>query len=102
MIARRWHGMVAADRAEEYLALMRDVAVPDYRHTPGNLGAWSLSRPDGNVVHVEMLTLWEDIEAIRRFAGDEVERAKYYDFDDDYLLEKEPRALHFDAFGEAP
>jgi hypothetical protein len=42
-----------------------------------------------------MLTLWEDEAAIRRFAGDDLLRAKYYDFDPDYLLEMEPEVTHF-------
>ena len=97
MIARRWHGMVPADLAGRYVALMREVALPDYRATPGNRGAWCLTRPDGNLVHVEMLTFWDDFDSVRRFAGDDVEAAKYYDFDDDYLLEKEPRVAHFEV-----
>ena len=100
MIARRWHGRVPQAKAEAYLALMRDVALPDYRSTPGNRGAWCLSRGEGEVVHVEMLTFWDGMEAIARFAGEDVERAKYYDFDDHFLIEKEPSVLHFDAFGE--
>jgi hypothetical protein len=47
MIARRWHGRVPATKAEEYLGLMRDVALPDYRSTAGNLGAWCLHRREG-------------------------------------------------------
>ena len=97
MIARRWHGRVPAAKADGYLALMRDVALPDYRSTAGNLGAWCLHRPEGDVVHVEMFTLWEDEAAIRRFAGEAIEAAKYYDFDGDFLLEMEPHVLHFEA-----
>ena len=99
MIVRNWHGRVPAEKAAAYLALMRDVAIPDYRKTPGNLGAWALSRREGDVVHVEMLTFWTDMDAIRAFAGEDVERAKYYDFDADYLLEMEPTVRHYAAFG---
>ena len=74
---------------------MAEVALPDYRSTEGNRGAWCLHRRDGDVVHVEMLTFWEDEAAIRRFAGDDVARAKYYDFDADYLLELEPGVAHY-------
>jgi hypothetical protein len=95
VIARRWHGRVPNALAEEYLRLMREVALPDYRGTPGNRGAWCLSRVEGDVTHVEMLTLWDDVDAIRRFAGDDVAVAKYYDFDDDFLLEKERHVQHF-------
>jgi len=95
MIARRWHGRVVNALAEEYLALMRNVALPDYRGTPGNRDAWCLSRIDGAVTHIEMLTFWDDIDAIKRFAGEDYETAKYYDFDDSFLLEKEPTVLLF-------
>lgn len=97
MIGRRWHGRVPAAKAEEYLELSRDVGLADYRSTPGNLAAWCLHRRDGDVVHVEMFTLWEDIEAIRRFAGDDLKKAKYYDFDPDFLLELEPEVVHFEV-----
>ena len=97
MIARRWHGRVPADKAAEYLELMENVALPDYRSTPGNRGAWCLHRVAGTVVHVEMVTLWQDEAAIRRFAGEDVARAKYYDFDRRFLLEMEPGVAHFDV-----
>ena len=97
MIARRWHGRVSADKAEEYLRLMKDVGLADYRSTEGNRGAWCLHRRDGEVVHVEMFTLWEDLDAIQRFAGDETTKAKYYDFDPHFLLELEPEVTHFDV-----
>src|SRR5687767_11864412 len=97
MIARRWHGRVPAAKAEEYLGLMRKVALPDYCFTEGNRGAWCLHRRDGGVVHVEMFTLWEDEVAIRRFAGEDMEAAKYYEFDRDFLLELEPHVVHFEV-----
>jgi len=97
MIARRWHGRVAADKAEEYLRLMAEVGLAEYRSTEGNRGAWCLHRREGEVVHVEMFTLWDDIDAIRRFAGDELTKAKYYDFDPDFLLELEPEVTHFEV-----
>ena len=97
MIARRWHGRVPAAKADEYLRLMQDVGLPDYRSTEGNRGAWCLHRRDGDIVHVEMFTFWEDEAAICRFAGEELTKAKYYDFDPDYLLELEPEVLHFEV-----
>ena len=99
MIARRWHGRVPASKAGAYLGLMVEVGLPDYRSTEGNVGAWCLHRQDGDVVHVEMFTLWRDWESIRRFAGEDAGVAKYYDFDPDYLLELEPRVTHFEAAG---
>ena len=97
MIARRLHGRVPAAKAEDYLKLMKDVGLADYRSTEGNLGAWCLHRGEGDIVHVEMFTLWDDLDAIRRFAGDALTRAKYYDFDPDFLLELEEEVVHFEV-----
>ncbi|GAA4757546.1 antibiotic biosynthesis monooxygenase [Sphingomonas daechungensis] len=99
MIARRWHGRVPAAKAVEYLRLMEQSGLADYRATKGNRGAWCLHRTDGEVTHVEMFTLWDDEAAIRRFAGDDLLKARYYDFDADYLLELEPEVEHFEVFG---
>ena len=102
MIARRWHGRVPAAKADEYLKLSKDVGLADYRSTRGNRGAWCLHRREGDLIHVEMFTLWDDLEAIRRFAGDELTSAKYYDFDPDFLLELEPEVVHFEVIEAGP
>jgi len=101
MIARIWHGVVPVEKGAKYLSLMRTIALPDYLATPGNRGAWCLSRIEGDVTHFEMLTFWENVEAIKRFAGDNYNRAKYYDFDSDYLIEMEPYVRHYDAYSES-
>ena len=97
MIARRWHGRVPAAKAEEYLKLTKDVGLADYRSTPGHIDSWCFHRAEGDIVHVETLSFWESLAAIRQFAGDELTRAKYYDFDPDFLLELEPEVTHFEV-----
>ena len=98
MIARIWHGVVPASQSGKYLELMRSVALPEYLATPGIRGAWCLHRAEGNVTHFEMLTFWEDVAAIKRFAGDDYAHAKYYPFDPDYLIEMEPYVRHYDVY----
>lgn len=99
MIARIWHGAVPAAKSEEYLSLMRNVALPDYLATRGNRGAWCLTRSEGSMAHFEMLTFWEDFDAIKRFAGEDYHRAKYYDFDHNFLMELEPLVRHYELYG---
>jgi hypothetical protein len=65
MIARIWHGMVPISKAAEYLKVMRTIAFPEYRATRGNRGAWCLHPPEEDVTHFEMLTFWDDSEAIK-------------------------------------
>jgi heme-degrading monooxygenase HmoA len=97
MIARTWHGMVAAERADEYQTYLEQTGLPDYRATPGNRGVWVLRRTEGNRAHFLLVSLWESIDAIRAFAGDDVEQARYYPEDEDFLLELEPRVTHYEV-----
>jgi hypothetical protein len=97
MIARIWHGTVPTEKAAAYLHLMRTVALPDYRRITGNKTALVLQRTDGAIAHFLTITLWDSSESIRSFAGADIDRAKYYDFDADFLTELEPTVLHYDA-----
>lgn len=100
MIARIWHGAVPAAKGAEYLERMRTVALPDYKAIAGNRGAFCLHRVEGDVAHIEMLTFWEDVDAIKRFAGDDYAAAKYYDFDRSFLIELEPHVRHYTVYDE--
>jgi len=97
MIARMWHGRTNARDADAYGAYIEKSGLADYRRTPGNQGAWMLRRLDGDVAHFITLTFWESREAIKRFAGDDIERARYYPEDERYLLEFEPTVAHYDV-----
>ena len=77
---------------------MRTVAIPDYRSTPGNKGAYALRRMEGDTAHFLMVTFWESEETIRAIAGDDVSVAKYYGFDKDFLLELEPCSTHYEMY----
>jgi hypothetical protein len=98
MVTRIWHGVTPAAKSDEYLNLMRTVAIPDYRSTPGNKGAYALRRMEGDTAHFLMVTFWESEEAIRAFAGDDISVAKYYDFDKDFLIELEPCSAHYEMY----
>ena len=98
MISRIWHGTTPAAKSDEYLNLMRTAAIPDYRSTPRNKGAYALRRIEGDTAHFLMLTFWESEEAIRAFAGDDISVAKYYDFDKDFLIEMEPCSTHYEMY----
>jgi heme-degrading monooxygenase HmoA len=100
MIARTWHGMTDASKADEYLDYLNKTGVPEYRATQGNLGVYVLRRIKGNVAHFLLLTLWESEEAIKRFAGPDMEVAKYYPEDEQFLLELEPMVTHYEVMAK--
>lgn len=97
MIARTWHGAVPAEREEEYHQYLLRTGLADYHATAGNRGVYVLRRPEGRVVHFLLLTLWDSWDAIRAFAGDEFERARYYPEDAEFLIELETSVTHYEV-----
>jgi hypothetical protein len=68
MIARRWHGGFPPPRLR-ILKLIEDVGLPIIAQPRQSRRLVPAPR-EGDIVHVEMFTLWEDSRPIRRFAGD--------------------------------
>ncbi len=97
---RIWHGRVPTSKANAYRAFLNDRAIPDYKSVEGNRGVYILERREGAVTHFLTLTFWESWEAVRRFAGEDVEAAKYYPEDEEFLLEFEPRVVHYEVVGQ--
>jgi heme-degrading monooxygenase HmoA len=97
MIARVWHGVVAATKAEEYHDYLLRTGIPDYRATAGNRGAYVLRRLEQDHVHFLLLTFWDSYDAIRGFAGEEIARARYYPEDEEFLVDLEPFVTHYEV-----
>ena len=99
MIARMWHGMTPAEKSDHYLEFLKRTAIPDYSSVKGNKGVLLLRRQVGDNAHFVTFTLWESFEAVKSFAGDDINKAKYYPEDQDFLLEFEPTVTHYEVFG---
>jgi heme-degrading monooxygenase HmoA len=97
MIARTWHGVTPAEKADEYAAFLNRSGVVDYKATEGNRGVYVLRRIEGDKAHFLLLSLWDSKEAIARFAGDDIEKAHYYPEDKNFLLELEPTVHHYEV-----
>jgi heme-degrading monooxygenase HmoA len=98
MLARIWHGVTLAEKADEYLDYLNRTGIPDYRATPGNRGAFVLRHVDGERAHFLTISLWDSLESIKRFAGEDYERARYYAEDGSFLLEFEPSVQHYEYY----
>jgi heme-degrading monooxygenase HmoA len=97
MIGRIWHGTTNIERANEYLEYLNRTGIPDYQRTKGNLGAHVLQRIEDGVAHFFTVTFWDSYDAIKRFAGRDFERARYYPEDEKFLLAMEPCVEHFEV-----
>ncbi len=97
MIARIWHGVTRTARSDEYLEFLNRTGVPDYRTTEGNRAVYVLRRNEEDLAHFLTLTLWDDIEDVKRFAGLDPNKAKYYPEDEEFLLGFEPTVEHYEV-----
>lgn len=95
MIARIWHGTTSIEKANDYLEFLKKRAIPDYEGVDGCLDVNILHRIEEDVAHFQTLTFWTSEEAIKKFAGSEVLKAKYYPEDEDFLLEFEEHVSHY-------
>jgi heme-degrading monooxygenase HmoA len=95
MIARIWRGAVRQRDGDDYARYMRDTGVAEYAGTPGNRGVWMLRRDVDGRTEFLMFTLWDSLEAVRDFAGDDFETAVFYPEDDRFLVERDLTATHY-------
>jgi heme-degrading monooxygenase HmoA len=96
-----WHGRVPTTKAQAYREFLNKRAIPDYQAVPGNISVHILERQEGEVTHFITMTFWENMEVIKGFAGEEVEVAKYYPEDKEFLLEFEPTVVHYEVVGQS-
>lgn len=96
MIARIWHGVTPREKADEYVEYVSKTGIKELEATPGNKDVFFLRRLTADQAEFLVLSLWESIDAIRAFAGDEIEKARYYPEDTDYLVELEPGVTHYE------
>jgi len=97
MIARIWRGVTREADAEAYRDYLERTGLAEYRATSGNRGVHVLLKRAAGRAEWLLLTYWESWDAIRRFAGDDVEKAVFYPEDDRFLIERGERVEHFEV-----
>jgi heme-degrading monooxygenase HmoA len=95
LIARVWRGVVALQDADVYADYIRETGFNQYAQTAGNRGAWLLRRDEGDRTEFITYSLWDSVDSIRAFAGDDIERAVYYPEDERYLVQRDDRVAHY-------
>jgi heme-degrading monooxygenase HmoA len=97
MIARTWKGAVRREDADDYAAYMQDTGVAGYARIPGNRGVWMLRRDRGDRTEFLMFTLWDSLDAVKGFAGEDYETAVFYPEDERFLVERDETSTHYEV-----
>lgn len=75
-IARIWRGVAAtSSNADAYERHVTKTVFPSLAGIPGHRGAQVLRRVVGSGIEFLVITRWESMEAVRRFAGDKADVA---------------------------
>ena len=75
MIARLWHGWTKVENADTYERLVATQVLPSFEPLRGYKGAYLLREDRESETEFVTLTLFEDLQAVRRFAGEDYETA---------------------------
>jgi heme-degrading monooxygenase HmoA len=98
IITRIWHGTTKTEHSDAYLTFLEESGLSDYKRTEGNLSVSVWRRVEGEICHFWTVTKWHSYDDIKKFAGEDYEKARYYPEDAEYLLEYEEKVLHVETF----
>ena len=75
MVARYWSARARRDTAPQYAQHFTQHVLPVLQKVDGYVTATVLQRQVGHSIEIVVITYWQSIEAIRGFAGDDLELA---------------------------
>ena len=75
MILRMWKAQATMNRADHYVRYATTTMFPKIRVIEGHRGEYLLRRDVDDGVELVVLTLWDSMEAVGRFAGPEPNKA---------------------------
>jgi heme-degrading monooxygenase HmoA len=100
MISRLWHGWTTPENADAYEQLLRSEILPGIRRVEGFLGAYVLRRDVEAGVEFVTMTLFESLDAVRAFAGEDYEQAVVLPEARALLARFDERSAHYETVVE--
>ena len=95
IIARLWHSVTTAENASQYEDLLRARSCRESHRVEGYRGAYLLRREVPEGAEFVTLTLFESMDAVRRFAGDDPEKAVVPEQAAPALARFDSRSVHY-------
>ena len=96
MIARVWSARATPAGARAYAGHLRTHVLPAVKQVDGYAGAVLLEREVSAAVEILVITWWQSLDAIRRFAGPDPEEAVVADDAAALLTAFDPRVRHYE------
>ncbi|MGH7504257.1 MAG: antibiotic biosynthesis monooxygenase [Longimicrobiales bacterium] len=102
MVVRTWRGRTRLEDVDAYLEYLEGTGLREYRATPGNRGVQVLRRDVGNEAEFLILSTWDSMDAVRKFAGPTPDKAVFYPEDDRYLTDFDRDVRHYELLFQTP
>jgi heme-degrading monooxygenase HmoA len=96
MISRHWRGLARSDAANAYVDHLLSETFPAIRKLPGFVSASILRRPTAAGVDFLIVTNWASLDAIRQFAGSDVDTAVVPQKVRDMMIEYDQVVRHYE------
>ncbi|WP_270289912.1 hypothetical protein [Enterococcus casseliflavus] len=93
MISRTWHGCVPLKHKEGFYQYELITGVEETKNTPGNIETYLKVVDQDHYTHFFLCSIWEDMNSIRKFAGDTPEIAVTYPKDEEFELISDPLVI---------
>lgn len=97
MIARIWSAQTTQPQVSAYVEHLRTLVVPSLKTLAGYEGAMLLERAVSDTVEIIVITFWTSAEAIRSFAGADMEAAVVADEALALLTQFDQRVRHYEV-----
>ncbi|HEY4231193.1 MAG TPA: antibiotic biosynthesis monooxygenase family protein [Thermoanaerobaculia bacterium] len=97
LIARLWHGRTLTAKADAYEKYLNETGVKKILATDGNHGVEVLRHTDGPKTDFVVISYWESLDAVKRFAGADYQKAVIMPRDAEFLIEVEPAVVHYEV-----
>ena len=97
MIGRLWHGWTTEANAEAYQRALAREVLPGIERIDGYRGAYLLRRAVPQGVEFVTLTLFQSMDAVRAFAGEDYTRAVIHEEAGKLLDRFDQRSEHYEV-----
>jgi quinol monooxygenase YgiN len=94
-IARLWHGKTPNDKADAYADYISD-AIKKFRTISGNLGYQLMRETVGAETHFVVISYWASRDAIKAYAGEDIQKTRSLPRDPEFLIDLEPTVKNYD------
>jgi heme-degrading monooxygenase HmoA len=96
MIARVWSAQATDAQAPAYVDHLENRVLPALRKVAGYAGSMLLQREVADAVEIIVITFWQSVDAIRGFAGPDLEGAVVADEAAALLTQFDRRVRHYE------